>query len=399
MLAADPPPPLMVSEVGSFAERTIVQRKPQIIADIIEQNDYPSEVVAGLHALAREIAGGTVVPLSEAPHLADVRYWHQAWRPWQGHPWRQLAWFFAETYFYRRVLEVVRYFESGSWHLHDPFESQKRQALAEGLQALATFYAPLPRGASLEDQFGLWLRRSLWGNRADLSNKTINPQADQELDDSSERLLIDHTQAVWQLLTADRVRRVDLVADNSGLELLSDLALLDLVLSRGLVDTAHLHLKRQPYFVSDAMVKDLMATLSALQHTPTCALAEMGKRLESERADGRLVVHDHPFWTTSLFFSQFPEDVRSSLAKSDLVIFKGDVNYRRLLEDRHWPPTSDLGAIAAYMPTSFAALRTLKGELIVGLQEGQAAELVSADPDWLINGERGVIHLVSRSQA
>jgi len=37
--------------------------------------------------------------------------------------------------------------------------------------------------------------------------------------------------------------------------------------------------------------------------------------------------------------------------------------------------------------------------LIVGLQEGQAEQLASEDPDWLINGERGVIHLVHRPPA
>jgi len=396
MYTADLPPPLMVSEEGSFAERTIVQRKPQIIADIIQQNDYGPDIVAGLHGLAQEIEQGTVAPLGGSPDVADLSFWLRAWRPWQGKTWRQLSWFFAETYFYRRVLEIVRYFVPGPWHLHDPFESQKCQALAEGLQALAAFYASLPKDLWPEEEFTLWLRRSLWGNRADLSNKTINTGADIGLMEGPERLLIDHTQAVWRLLTCRRVRRVDLAADNSGLELLSDLALIDLLLSRDLAQAVHLHLKPQPYFVSDAMMKDLAASLCALCASGVPVLRKMGRRLEREQADGRLVVHDHPFWTTCLFFSQSPPELLGSWVESDLVIFKGDVNYRRLLEDRHWPPTSDLGVIAAHMPTSFLALRTLKGELIVGLQEGQAEELAREDSGWLIDGERGVIHFVCR---
>ena len=401
MPAPDLPPHLMVSEAGSFAERTIVRRKPQIIADIIQRNDYGSDIVAGLLALAEEIRGGVVAPLHDAPHVADVRLWRRAWKPWQGKTWRHLSWFFAETYFYRRVLETVRYFQPGRWHLHDPFEAQKHQALAEGLEVLATLCASPPGDMSLGQEFALCLQRSLWGNRADLSNKTIDTSTDPEPEDISERLLIDHTQAVWQLLNEGGVQRIDLVADNSGLELLSDLALIDLLLSYDLAETAHLHLKPQPYFVSDAMVKDLEATLCALRGARVPSLREMGQRLERQRADGRLATHDHPFWTTCLFFSEFPPEIVSSLAESDLVIFKGDVNYRRLLEDRHWPPTSDLAAIASYMPASasFLALRTLKGELIVGLQEGQAEQLASEDPDWLINGERGVIHFACRSRA
>jgi len=391
------PPPLMVSEAGSFAERTIVRRKPEIIADIIEQNDYGADIVAGLRDLALEIADGTVAPLRDLD-VADVPFWHQAWKRWEGKTWRQLSWFFAETYFYRRVLEVVRYFQPGLWHLMDPFEPQKRQALAEGLRATVAFYASLPQSLPLKEEFALWLRRSLWGNRADLSNKTIDVTNNGHLDDAPGRLPIDHTRAVWELLTSIHLRRIDLVADNSGLELLSDLALVDLLLSHNLVKAVHLHLKRQPYFVSDAMPKELTATLNALQDARGPALREMGQRLEAARVAGRLMAHDHPFWTTCLFFSQFPQELRSSLAESGLIILKGDVNYRRLLEDRHWPPTSDLAAIAAHMPASFLALRTLKGELIVGLRDGQAEEIARGDPDWLINGERGLIHLVLRPQ-
>jgi hypothetical protein len=37
------------------------------------------------------------------------------------------------------------------------------------------------------------------------------------------------------------------------------------------------------------------------------------------------------------------------------------------------------------------ALRTLKSELIVGLRVGEAERYREQDPDWLTNGQRGVI--------
>jgi len=36
----------------------------------------------------------------------------------------------------------------------------------------------------------------------------------------------------------------------------------------------------------------------------------------------------------------------------------------------------------------------LKGEIIVGLKEGQAEKIAAEDPDWLINGLRGIIQYV-----
>jgi hypothetical protein len=79
------------------------------------------------------------------------------------------------------------------------------------------------------------------------------------------------------------------------------------------------------------------------------------------------------------------------LARSDLVVLKGDVNYRRLLDDRHWPHTTPLGKAATYFPAPFLLLRTLKSEIQIGLAPGQAESLTAEDPDWLINGRRGLI--------
>jgi hypothetical protein len=89
---------------------------------------------------------------------------------------------------------------------------------------------------------------------------------------------------------------------------------------------------------------------------------------------------------------RLPQPVLDELCQADLVIFKGDVNYRRILDDRHWPYTTPMQQAAAYLPFSFASLRTLKGEMVVGLQPGQAEVLSAEDPSWLINGQRGVIH-------
>ena len=46
---------------------------------------------------------------------------------------------------------------------------------------------------------------------------------------------------------------------------------------------------------------------------------------------------------------------------------KGDLNYRRLVGDRLWPPTTPFADVTAYFPGPVAALRTLKSDVIVGL--------------------------------
>jgi hypothetical protein len=77
------------------------------------------------------------------------------------------------------------------------------------------------------------------------------------------------------------------------------------------------------------------------------------------------------------------------------MIIKGDVNYRRMLDDRHWPYETPIAEAAGYFPAPFVLLRTLNGEIMLGLQPGQAQAFEKEDPAWLIDGRRGIIQLHS----
>jgi hypothetical protein len=113
------PPSLMTSELGSFARRTIVERKPQIIRQVIEDNDYTLGVVQALETFRDEIASQPMRPLSE--HAPDVAFWNRELAAYRDKTWLEVPWYFAETYFYRRLLEAVRYFQPGPWEGRDPY--------------------------------------------------------------------------------------------------------------------------------------------------------------------------------------------------------------------------------------------------------------------------------------
>jgi hypothetical protein len=239
--------------------------------------------------------------------------------------------------------------------------------------------------------FEALLHSSLWGNRSDLSNYTVRDEVRGGAAAAGERhnILIDHTDQVAALLE-DGVARVDFLNDNSGRELLFDLILADFLLTQGWTQTAVFHLKNQPFFVSDAVIADVTETLRLLGHDG------LGQRLQAHLTGTRLVLKADPFWTSWQTFRQMPPTLTAELARSELVIVKGDVNYRRLLDDAHWPFTARMDEIAAYFPAPFVTLRTLKGEIIVGLEPGQAEAIAAQDATWLINGKRGIIQFVSK---
>jgi hypothetical protein len=89
-----------------------------------------------------------------------------------------------------------------------------------------------------------------------------------------------------------------------------------------------------------------------------------------------------------------PEDLRTDFAAADLTIFKGDLNYRRLVGDRLYPPTTSFAEVTAYFPGPVAALRTLKSDVIVGLDAATEAALVAAEEQhWRTSGAHALIQV------
>jgi hypothetical protein len=382
----------MTSDPGSFARKTILERKPQIIRQVLSDNAYPPAVVAALEVFRDEITSRPIQPLVESS--PDVPDWNHELARYAGKTWLEIPWYFAETYFYRRLLEAVGYFQPGQGQGCDPFEKQKAGQMEGDVRSLSPAWEQF---TTLETgmRFEALLHSSLWGNRADLSNFTVTVKARSGLATAAERylILIDHTGQVRDLL-AGGMPRVDFICDNVGSDLLFDLALADFLLRQGWVQEIRLNLKNQPFFVSDAMPADARRTVDLLKAVLSPGLQALGAHLDEDLSTGRLVLATDPFWTSWQMFRQMPVHLQQELASVGLVLVKGDVNYRRLLDDRHWPPTTRMEDVCGYFPAPFVALRTLKGEIMVGLQPGQSQNLQAEDPTWLINGKRGVIQLV-----
>lgn len=383
------PPPILTSEIGTFAHHTLRDRLPAILRETRALNEFPPDIRAELDRLHAELTGGVIRDLQES--TPDAAFWRAVSAPQIGHSWLDVPWYWAEAYFYRRILEATRYFQPGPWQGVDPFAAKKRQEWAPDAapRTALQLVQSLPEDPAA--RFNRLLHASLWGNRTDLSyTVAAHLGATAQPADERENLLADDSAALWRFLQTRAGGSVALLADNAGTELLIDLLLIDFLLCSGLADQVHLHLKPQPLFVSDAMLPDLVAGLDAL-----AALGGDGQklayRLDGHVAAGDLVLKSHWFNTTSLFYCQMPEDLVVDLAGMRLVLVKGDANYRRLLGDAHWAPTTPFAEVLSYFPAPVAALRTLKAEIIVGLAPGQAERLAAEDPAWLVNGRRGVI--------
>ena len=386
------PAPIMTSVEGSFPNHTVHVRIPGIIDRVVARNDYPAEILEDVAALRSEIVDEQPMA-GPSPAWPDYAEWQATWSPHAGHTWYEVPWFFAETYFYRRLLDAVHYFRPGDWKQVDPYHSQK---LGELDGALDRFIAVLDRlPADREQRLSDLLLYTLWGNRADLSFETMAQTAYAGLEGGgTDGLLIDHREQVWARWNAG-VEQVDLVADNAGLELLFDLALADFLLDAGLARRVRFHLKSQPFFVSDTMIPDVHEALDVMAGRR--ALHGLAGRLLAALNDRRFALTTDPFWVTARTFEEMPAHVKDELRQSNLVLFKGDANHRRLLGDRSWPPTASLSAHTIFLPFSFLTIRAIKAPLAVDLTDELARELSEKDPDWMFGGQYGLIQMVACS--
>ncbi len=389
------PPPLRGTDPGSFAERTVRERWPRIVAQTIRENDFPEAVNERLWALHRELPDGPIRPLQD-PGAPDLPLWEEWIAPHLGETWASAPWLFTEHYLYRRILEATGYFQPGPTYLRDPFRKQKTEALDPAAEAVVVLArAANERAAQPERaraQLPLLVRTALWGNQIDLSMWSAD-EAPRHLgtDRETAHLLADDTDALLAHLEAVAPARIDLLADNAGFELLCDLVLVDGLLAAGYAHTVVLHLKAHPTFVSDAMVADVLETLDVLAAASDPAPRALAERLRRYLAGGRLRLSDSFIWNCPLPMRAFPKLPLADLARSDLVVAKGDANYRRLVDDAHWPFTTPFAEVVAYFPAPLLALRTLKAEVVVGLDEARIREVAAQDPEWMTNGHWGVI--------
>jgi uncharacterized protein with ATP-grasp and redox domains len=279
----------------------------------------------------------------------------------------------------------------------------------------------------------------LWGNATDLSLLTSltyediqKLQGSQARQASQKNILVNDLEAAFNVMQKARVekkhgeRRVDIVLDNSGFELFVDLILAGYLLSAGLATNVVLHPKRLPWFVSDVTPRDFSDLLNSMVDPQAfyTATDDSGKTYPplSEKEvedvqflfqqwsefhqDGKLIVRPHSFWTTQGCYWRMPHvapELFEDLKESELVLFKGDLNYRKLVNDvrigsalmvispsipitladftpqAQWDPTTPFTtAIGPMGPKSgirVLAFRTCKADVVVGLPAGEDEKL------------------------
>lgn len=351
--------------------------------------------------------------------------------------WHNSPWLFTECYLFRRLHTLFSDSRTNFWRDFDIWHCRKVEALEEGRASiieLVRYYLDLERSFnhargvdSERDELDLSLEElleiSLWGNSADLlspKSALVDGSKNQQSKDSrtkrKQNILVNDVKpvlATLRSLKAQQARKVSIhiVLDNAGLELVSDLILSAALLTTGCAHQVVFHGKAFPWYISDATLKDFDHVVESFFSPADCptdkatsetvsALRHFGTKLKGwlSSSSARLIFSADPFWTTAHPFARLPEvapQLLSQLQDAALVIFKGDLNYRKLIAGGRWPPTTPfktaIGPVADF-GIRILALRTCKGDACVGLTRESAYHVDPAGTGyWTRTGEYGVI--------
>eukprot|EP00934_Nitzschia_sp_Nitz4_P005999 Nitzschia sp. Nitz4//scaffold8_size234185//191279//192592//NITZ4_001289-RA/size234185-processed-gene-0.130-mRNA-1//1//CDS//3329559902//5989//frame0 len=416
------PPPLCADQPGTWAHDTMSRRVDgEILERTFQDNRQvwespPFETILEKFLKLRQDlqSNSPLVLLEDLPSDAsaerrdEVESWNQILKPFvdRGENWLTAPWMVSEFYVYRRLMQAIEYWDPNSpGFQYDPFTPSKQAGLESSVRSAESMLAKASILPDTKEGLELAVSFALWGNRMDLSLWPADASHSQLdiftpiLEQASQHLLHDDLDTLAD--HCDKLRQkgggnVDIIVDNAGFELITDLALAHYLISSGIASKVTFQVKSHPTFVSDALEKDLVAHVdhhASLDPKEYPSAQKAGVEWKSFLADGKWVCNADKFWVQGLAMWEMPENLRSDLtSRCDLAFVKGDANYRRLLGDLAWKPTDPFSEIVGcYFPSPVSALRTLKAEIGCGMDSEQVERAKGLDPNWQVNGRFGVV--------
>uniref|UniRef100_A0A182QQA6 Sugar phosphate phosphatase n=1 Tax=Anopheles farauti TaxID=69004 RepID=A0A182QQA6_9DIPT len=414
-----------------FGYYTMRERLPIILTQVIDQLSKDKEQIVENFGgeIAREELKAAIGEISKLKYelqtdkdfrplctaLGDKSVWNSFIESLgSDNSYFSACWLYAETYMYRRLNSIFE--NTKTLHKLDYFQQQKHKALTNSYDAMVAVLRSIEAFNSESktiDEIGSFfcklLKANLWGNRCDLSisaGQDVKQDGDpfSMLDSLDVCIVSDQTRDIWQCINVEDPSTgiIEIVNDNSGYELFTDLCLADFIIQHKLAEKVFFNVKAIPWYISDVTPKDMQWTLDTLAaQTSEPLLAQFGTRLKEHFASGLLEMRPvDNFWTSPYEFYRMQDiapTLYNTLSQAKLVIFKGDLNYRKLLGDYNFPYTTPFHeALRGFLPTNLCTLRTVKADLICGLPDGMAEELTRKDASWMVTGEYGVIQFAEK---
>ncbi|CAL8070168.1 unnamed protein product [Calicophoron daubneyi] len=482
---------------SKFALVTIKERWPVILAGVIDSlyhrrrqyvetldisADQIKALIAELAHLRYEVTTDKCLLVLKA-NLGccnDLELWNEQLRKFgvspsdslkfkDGPTWFSLPWLLTECYLYRRIAEAVSLNGLGPF---DPFAIRKQSGVLESqdrIYQILRFFGKIPKSLleeGIERIFSAFLQVALWANEFDLSlhpdQVSVNEMPTtvmEHLRRAHSRMVVNELDTFLRFWTKrldefrstpiSRLHTTAIVLDNAGVELITDLCLAEFLIDSGLTDRVFLYPKSMPWFVSDVTPEDIdwlvhTGLNSKFLKPPLSKICDQWSKKWRERIeDNTFNIRPCNFWTLPCSYDEMREvspRLYSELSQEvDTIIFKGDLNYRKIVADRAWLPDKPEDKVKALRPLQFGrpldmisckctvnsvrqplelgdahdcrsftdaesvtslgplilALRVCKAGVAVGLNPKKLTNLIAASEDWWTIGHYALAQVIS----
>ena len=247
------PEPICSTTPNTWAYDTMSRRvDEEILQRTFEenQNEFESpefqQVLERFQALRQKLksAGDTKLTyLEDLPkdsskeRVREYNEWKELLKPYveAGDSWLSAPWLITEFYVYRLVMQALGYWDKDSaGYQYDPFAKQKRAGLTSSVASAEPMLTRIPNLPPTKEGIELAAAFALWGNKMDLSlwpADAANQNVDvfcEILEKAAENLLHDDSDTLGDYCDQLRSKgggNVDIIVDNAGFELVTDLAL------------------------------------------------------------------------------------------------------------------------------------------------------------------------------
>lgn len=401
----------LTNDESSFAYSTARDRWPKIIKDCIADLEAQTQfdgapIIEKFQQLLQDLLSDKKIVKFTDEEIKldpDLKFYNEQFGDYS---WLSGPWLYLECYMYR----VIKLFFINAGHPdYDIFNNLKQSTLKlsdlgiiELSKKLLTFDFNLDESVKLTF-FREFLDVSLWGNATDLSllagvvslEEMQSIQGEKTRKENEKNIIVNDSPKLFKFLESHN-KQFDIVLDNSGFELFSDLVFAIYLIKANLTKKVKFHCKQVPWFVSDVLPKDFDELFGELKNYDNEYVAGFLQTCQDYLKSGAFEIASHKFWTLPNYFwdiDQFP-DLYEELKTADVLLFKGDLNYRKLTGDMHWPRTTKFETALQNLSTlglPIVTLRTCKADVVVGLPEGKEDELKKVDPNWSATGKYAVV--------
>lgn len=225
-------------------------------------------------------------------------------------------------------------------------------------------------------------------------------------------LLADDCKKFWDDYCKDVGKKtVNIIVDNFGIEFLSDLVLGYYLKEKGASKIVY-HVKHIPMFVSDVVVDDhivMLDRIETLVKGSKNAALYLGalSNLKSMVKNGAFEFKANYLWNMPFSFSEIVtssvktdksethkliKEVISIFTGDDLLIVKGDLNYRRLVEDKLWNPQRKTLSRIRYIKCPILVIRSYKSSVVMDCSRSDIIAMHEKfGSDWKTEGRVGAV--------